>query len=317
MSTNPSPVPESPATSMASAPKPSGAMLIFLGPKGLRAFWRIVIFIALLAALGYAVNRVVRAMHLPRPQPSAAAGIPVVPTIVSEAVFFLLVVLATAIMAKFEKRRLGAYGIPLRGAFGGKFWEGALWGFGSLTLLLGSMRLLGSFYFGTVGLSGREIYRYAALWALAMLMVAFFEELFSRGYMQFTIARHGNFWVGALILSAVFGLGHVGNTGESWVGVANAAGIGLFFCLALERTGTLWFPIGYHMAWNWGESYFYGTADSGALAQGHLLNSSAQGSHWITGGTVGPEGSLLCTLLIAVMTLALHKRFPEVRYKAE
>ncbi|PYV64514.1 MAG: hypothetical protein DMG97_34665 [Acidobacteria bacterium] len=73
-------------------------------------------------------------------------------------------------------------------------------------------------------------------------------------------------------------------------------------------------PIGLHMAFDWGETYFYGVADSGQTLPGHLLNSSSSGPAWLSGGTVGPEGSLLCTLLIVVVWLSCAAWLREVKY---
>jgi hypothetical protein len=66
-----------------------------------------------------------------------------------------------------------------------------------------------------------------------------------------------------------------------------------------------------HAAWDWGESFFYGVPDSGAVAQGHLLNSSLHGANWLTGGTVGPEGSWLVFPVLLLMAAAIHFIFPK------
>ncbi|HJW96110.1 MAG TPA: hypothetical protein VJ901_21055 [Thermoanaerobaculia bacterium] len=55
--------------------------------------------------------------------------------------------------------------------------------------------------------------------------------------------------------------------------------------------------------------YFYGVADSGAVTPGHLLDTSMSGPAWLSGGSVGPEGSILCTLLIAItFPIVLRRR---------
>ncbi len=89
---------------------------------------------------------------------------------------------------------------------------------------------------------------------------------------------------------------------------------GLLACLLLRRTGTLWMPIGLHMAFDWGETYFYGVANSGQTLRGHLLNSSSSGPAWLCDGTVGPEGSLLCTMLIVVVWLICAGWLREAKY---
>jgi membrane protease YdiL (CAAX protease family) len=156
-----------------------------------------------------------------------------------------------------------------------------------------------AFAFGHVVLHGARLVRFAAYWGVMFLLVGLFEEFLLRGYSQFTLSRGVGFWPAALTLSCAFGLIHLRNGGEEWPGLLAAAFIGLFFCLTLKRTGSLWFAIGFHAAWDWGETFFYSVPDSGMVAPGHLLSSSLHGAPWLSGGTVGPEGSILCFLVIA------------------
>jgi hypothetical protein len=46
------------------------------------------------------------------------------------------------------------------------------------------------------------------------------------------------------------------------------------------------------------------------LAQGHLLNSSFHGPLWLTGGSIGPEGSALAFVVMAIAFLALNWAYP-------
>ena len=92
--------------------------------------------------------------------------------------------------------------------------------------------------------------------------------------------------------------------------------MGLLLALTLQRTGNLWFAIGMHAAWDWAQSFLYGVPDSGVTVAGHLLTPSFQGSKWMTGGTAGPEASVV-TLLGYVFVFALiNFRFREARYVA-
>src|SRR5450756_2021428 len=77
------------------------------------------------------------------------------------------------------------------------------------------------------------------------------------------------------------------------VGALSVFAMGMFFCLILRRTGNLWFAVGLHASFDWGETFLFSAPDSGIVAPGHLLNSSFHGPVWLTGGTVGPEGSAM------------------------
>jgi hypothetical protein len=121
------------------------------------------------------------------------------------------------------------------------------------------------------------------------------------------------FWNAAWVTSFLFGAMHTGNNGENWIGIFAAGAIGFVFCVSVRVTGSAWWAIGCHAAWDWGETYFYGTADSGMVAKGHLLSTSPAGSTFWSGGADGPEGSVLVLsviLLLLIVVLAYRRRKP-------
>jgi membrane protease YdiL (CAAX protease family) len=224
------------------------------------------------------------------------------------------VALATWIVSRMEKRSLGDYGIPPRGIFGSRFWEGALWGFAMLSAIVLILRASGHFQIDSVALAGRASWRYGLGWGAVFLAVAVHEEFAFRGYWLFAFARFRGFWRAALFTSLIFGGAHLLNPGENALGILQVFAIGLLFCLMIRRTGTLWFPLGFHAAWDWAETFFYGTPDSGLLGVGRYLNTSVQGPRWLTGGSAGPEGSVIAFLVILLCALLVHLRFPNAVY---
>jgi len=295
----------SPAEFLSTAKYPVHHM--FAGPEGLRPGWRLVLFVALAGVIGFTLARVTSLWH-PR-----GAGRLWQDWLIEFDLFFATLA-AAAVMAKIERRPIGAYGLPRRNAFGRHFWMGALWGFAWLTVLMAGLRVAGAFYFGGLAIHGARLLKFAAFYGLLFLTIALFEEFVVRGYPLFTLNRGMGFWPAAILLSIIFGALHYSNQGEGWTGLLCAGLIGLFFCLTLRRTGTLWFAVGFHASWDWGESYFYSTPDSGEISPGHLLNSSFHGSHWLTGGSIGPEGSLLVFVVIALMWVAFDRVYREVKY---
>jgi uncharacterized protein len=228
------------------------------------------------------------------------------------AVFFL--VLATWIISRVEKRPLDDYGIPPRQAFGRRFWEGTVWGFAMLSAIPLVLRVSGHFRIDSVALSGGEILRYALGWAAVFLALSTAEEFAFRGYWLFSLSRRMRFWPAAVFLSAMFGAAHLTNSSETALGIAEVVATGLLFCLTIRRTGNLWFAVGFHAAWDWAETFFYGTPDSGLLGVGRLLNTSVRGPNWLTGGSVGPEGSVIAFVVLLLCALLIHLRFPKAVY---
>lgn len=113
------------------------------------------------------------------------------------------------------------------------------------------------------------------------------------------------FWQAAWVTSTLFGYVHTGNNGENWIGIFAAATIGFVFVVSIHVTGSAWWAIGCHAAWDWAETYFYGAADSGNVATGHYLTVNPAGSSFWSGGTDGPEGSVLVLGIIVLFLVAL------------
>lgn len=114
-----------------------------------------------------------------------------------------------------------------------------------------------------------------------------------------------NFWQAAWVTSTIFGFIHTGNNGENWIGIFAAAAIGFVFCVSVWATGSAWWAIGCHAAWDWAETYFYGAADSGNVATGHYLTTTPAGAAFWSGGTDGPEGSVLVIAVVLLLLLAI------------
>jgi membrane protease YdiL (CAAX protease family) len=288
-----------PAPDFAVATQPSYAHTLFLGPEGLRLGWGLAFYVAAFLLL----QKI--AVGLAGAYDFGASGL--WSMMLEELGNLVAAVIPAVVLAQVEQRPWRVFGLPGRQAFGRLFWVGAVWGFAGISLLMLALYGAHAFSFGHVVLHGGRMVRFAAFWAVMFLLVGLFEEFLLRGYSQFTLARGIGFWPAAVVLSVGFGLIHLRNDGEQWAGLAAAAFIGFFFCLTLRRTGNLWFAVGFHAAWDWGETYFYSVPDSGMVAPGHLLSSSMRGAPWLSGGSVGPEGSVLCFVVIAVVWVAFER----------
>jgi membrane protease YdiL (CAAX protease family) len=220
-------------------------------------------------------------------------------------------------MALIEKRPFGDFGLPRRNALRRNFWIGTLWGIASLSALIITLRLAGAFEFGSLSIHGLQIFKFGVYYAVYFLMVGLFEEFLLRGYSQWVLSQGMHFWPTAALLSFAFGAIHAANPGEAKTGLIAAGLIGFFFCLTLRRTGDLWWAVGFHMSWDWAESFLYSVPDSGTTSPGHLLNSSFHGPAWLTGGSVGPEGSLLALVVIVALWVLFDRMYPQVKYLPE
>ena len=277
--------------------KPKNLRRIFFNETELRAGWRYLIFavivIAILGAKDFFTTRTLMGMDED------------IRFLLNEGSAVLAFLFAAWIMGRIEKRTVAVYGLPWRQLFLGKFWIGIVMGFSAMSLLLISLHLLGTFNFGTIALHGMEAWKWAGVYGAVFVLVGLKEEFEYRGYGLFTFSSGMGYWPAVILWSLVFAVTHAGNSGENWLGLVNVFAAGIFFALLLQRSGNLWMPIGFHAAWDWAESYFYGVPDSGQVLPGHLFNSGFSGPVWLSGGTVGPEGSIVCTALLATLSILL------------
>lgn len=288
---------------------------LFVGPHGIRPGWRWLIFLGIFFVCAGVLILPAIALHLINPpgmQPGAQSFTASF-VLIQEGILVIALFVAALVMSRIEQRPMAQYGLPASEAFRGRFWVGFVWGFLAITATLLLIAAFHGFSFGTVALSGRSLVGYALAWALGFLLTGFSEEFLFRGYSQFTLGGGMGFWPAAIFLSLLFGAGHLQNPGEAWPGALAAAYIGFFFCFTLLRTGNIWFAVGLHAAWDYGETFVYGVPDSGFAAPGHLLNSSFHGPRWLTGGKVGPEASVACFVVISLMFLVFDFIYPAKR----
>jgi len=329
---------------------PSTARRIFFGPFGLRAGWSLLLYLSLLATIAGSLFGIGHLVYLHQVHTAAAAAakagkpapplptspfkqdpgkpVPMAYMILGESFMFGLFLFTSWLMSRIEHRKLSAYGL------GGahrlpRFLTGASWGLLAISLLILTLRAFHLLAFDALLDHGPSILFWGAAQLLGFLLVGLTEEYSMRGYLQFTLtrgfvslgtlisppsdskrARTIAFWIAAVITSTLFFLGHTHNPGENWLGLLQVFLAGIVFVLALWRTGSLWWGIGFHMAWDWGQSFLFGVPDSGGLEQGRLFATHALGNPLFSGGTVGPEGSILCVPIFLLAMVVLYFTHP-------
>jgi hypothetical protein len=283
---------------------PNIAQKIFFNEHGLRAGWRLLIYVLLIVICSLIIR--VATQSIPRGRGTP----PVWALYIQETVGFAVVFGAAFVMSRLERRPVGVYGIPASDAFGKLFWQGWFFGLIEVSGLVGLIAASGGYSFGSLAVHGTAILRWALIWAVFFVLVGFFEEFMFRGYTQFTLADGIGFWPAAVLLSVGFGAIHLGNKGEGPVGAAAVVAIALVFALTLKRTGNLWFAIGLHASFDFGETFLFSVPNSGIVFDGHLSNSMLHGAKWLTGGTVGPEGSVFSFITMGLMAIVVHYCYP-------
>lgn len=277
---------------------------VFFGPHGLRAGWGALLFaviwVAAFAACAYGAYFL---FHFRRPRGMTE----LTPWIafIAEAMQLFAVLLASWAMARIERRSFSAYGLSGTRFFS-LFARGAAVGFCGLSFLILILYAGGVWHYDGMHMYGWAAWQYGLIWALIFVMVAVAEEMTLRGYLLAALTRGMTFWPAAILLSLLFGALHLNNAGEDPFGIAEVVCAGLMLSFVIWRTGSLAMAFGIHAAWDWAQSFFYGTADSGLHTRGFLLSSHSSGSAWLSGGPAGPEGSILAIPVTVLVVIAVH-----------
>jgi membrane protease YdiL (CAAX protease family) len=288
---------------------------VFFNPRGLRAGWRLLIFVAIFEALETGVywlmQRVVHSQQRAFFDPVSLIG--------AEALGLALALIATWLMSLMEHRRFYEYGIPRAGdAFGRDFWVGVVWGLASTSLLVGLIAAFGGYRILGLAIHGSELWYFTSLWILANLLIGFSEELQFRAYLLATAADGIGFWAASILLSIGFGALHYFlKPHERWEDFASTGLLGLFMCFTLRRTGSLAWAIGFHATFDFANLFVWSGQNAGEYAVGHLLQTRWEGPQWVTGGLLGPEASRLVFPVIALMFVVFDRLYPRARFPLE
>ncbi|WP_186066346.1 CPBP family intramembrane glutamic endopeptidase [Burkholderia gladioli] len=272
------------------------------GKKPIGVAWRMALFIATFVLIDVVLT-IILGHFLKRPSNDATLALST--CLATGAVNLSAVASATAVLATLEKKSWFDYGLA-GSARTTRFLSGIVCGFTAISALILVLWKTGLI---RVEWAEGQAWKYAGAWAAAFIMAAVFEESLLRGYLQATLTRRIGFWPALAVLSLIFGLLHATSSSENFVGILNAIVLGLILCLTLRYTGSLWWAIGFHAAWDWGESAVYGAADSGSIVQHAIFTTRPLGQVLLSGGSAGPEGSLLILPLMGLLALCIWSRW--------
>lgn len=139
------------------------------------------------------------------------------------------------------------------------------------------------------------------------VFVAFYEELFLRGYILNNLMKSMNRMVALLISSVFFSMLHIFNPNFTWFSFLNILLAGILLGLPYIYTKSLWLPISLHFSWNFFQGTIFGFNVSGQTTYSLFTQSRVSDNFW-NGGKFGFEGSALSVLfqIIAISGLWLY-----------
>ena len=270
---------------------PSKFVSIFIGPDGLWAGWRFLQF-----AIGIEVGAFVIQLPLERLLGQlfgVKLGELSAPALAIEELSSCVnVFLVTGIFAIFERRRVDSYGLPINQAFKKYFWQGLLAALVVIVFLAGAMIAAGGMVIHGLALHGIDLIKFSLLWLLANVLIGISEEYTFRGYALQSLWRGAGFWPAALITTAVFAGDHLEKPGENVMDIAMIFLAGLIMAISVLKTGSLWWAVGWHAAFDFGQLFLIGTQNGGITPVRRLFDVTFPGPAWINGGDRGTEASI-------------------------
>jgi uncharacterized protein len=281
---------------------------VFTGAGGrLRPIWRAGLFLAAVFAinplLDWPFNQVAQWLHLDFfLSPGGIA--------LNELENFLLALICTGAFALYERRRVDSYGLLIDRAFSWQTLEGLFAGIllaGAVALgmlALGGMRIRG------LALADGALATYAFAWLGANICVGVAEEFLFRSYFQQTLWKAIGFWPSATVIALLFAADHYFfKAGENVWDAITLMSLSLLLSYSILRTGTLWFAVGFHIAFDYMQLFVIGTPNGTLVPVGRLLNVRFTGPAWLTGGVLGTEASFLMYPAIALLWLYVWWRY--------
>jgi hypothetical protein len=287
----------------------NGIKQVLLGSDGrLKLFWRAVLFYAaatlvVFPLLDWPTRRVVALLHVP---PGLTAG----NIALSEIGTFIVALILTGAFALYEHRRLDSYGMPVERAFRLPTLEGV----GAGIVMAGAVAI------GMLALGGMQVKGFAPnqgaigfhalAWLLANICIGIAEEAFYRGYFLQALWKSIGFWPASVVVALAFAADHYFyKTGENIWDVITLVSLSMMLCYSVLRTGSLWFAVGFHIAFDYMQLFIIGTPNGALLPVGRLLDVRFDGPWWLTGGVLGTEASLLMYPAIAIVWLYVWWRY--------
>jgi membrane protease YdiL (CAAX protease family) len=232
------------------------------------------------------------------------------PLLTSAFLLFLLAV-GFSLLQAIAKRRSSfreVLGLPKRPTAGREWKLGAALGWGLVVLAVLPMAAAGTLHirFWTQP----RAFTLLLLNLVTLAVGALAEEVAFRGYSFRRLIEAVGPVTATIVMSLLFGLGHLLNPGATWASTLVTILAGVLLSIAWLRTHGLWLGWGLHFAWNASMGILFGLPVSGITDFASIVQTRAFGRPWLTGGDYGPEGAAftVIVLLIGIVVLVRATR---------
>jgi membrane protease YdiL (CAAX protease family) len=271
--------------------------------RRLKAGWRILLFLGILAGVAGALTLLLRATVGPPPGgPNVALALK-----------GLLAAVAATSAVWLSRRLLDHESLASLGLGPSHAASDLLFGFVlSAFLVVATVALLLVLGLAQVARSDVPLIQGALLLVGTGLTVAWWEELVFRGYLFRNLADGIGLRLAVLASCGTYGLIHMLNPHATLTSAVVVAAIGFLRLLGLLSTNQLWLSMGMHAGWNFTQNAVFGLPVSGQTTDA-ILSTRITAPHWVSGAAFGFEGGLLGLAYAVIGAAAVlawsHNRF--------
>ena len=265
-----------------------------------RAGWRIGIFLLIATACNTVITAPIMALVKQFPE------LPI--QTVGAYIFYGTTTLAVWLMLHFvDKRPFISIGLKVKAHAGKELFQGIVFGSGMMSVIFAIEYATGMVYIEFRDISMQQGLVIFMNSVFLYVIVGYGEEFLFRGYMFQTFVEGSNKIIATLSISLLFAIAHSKNPNVSTFGLINVGLAGIWLSLAYFKTQALWLPIGLHISWNFFQGFVYSFPVSGTTSEREQIGKAiVNGPDWLTGGTFGPEGGALATLVLIIGMLIIY-----------
>jgi membrane protease YdiL (CAAX protease family) len=238
--------------------------------------------------------------------------------VVSSLTFLLLLLLGFSAMAMLGQRQsspLAQMGLVRRAGGIGEWGLGAALGWAGTVACVLPVALIGGL---SVNLNDQTLlYGVIAFCVdfLTLLVASLAAEVLFRGYPFQRLIETTGATLATVLASLLFAVDRMGSQSLTLTNFLVTFLLGLLLCAAYLRTKALWVGWGFHFAWSASTAVLFGLPVSGRIQFSPVILSYTAGPEWLTGGGVGPEGSLVAIVALVVLLVATARTTSELRHR--
>jgi len=194
------------------------------------------------------------------------------------------------------------------------YFTGILVGFTSITVITIILIAIGQMTLDVNKVTLTPLLTIIGILSLGWIVQSASEEISIRGWLIPTLCTSSSPYFAIAITAIIFGILHLFSSGVTILSFFNLTLSGIFFAGYAIYAENIIGVCGLHFAWNFALANIYGFSVSGFITNGETLFKATQiGSNFYTGGSFGPEGGFITTIIlligISILVLKFIKKY--------